>query len=365
MRMIIAAALALTLLSAPGAQTADAEGDAMEASLANAFAAGDLKGLHSVLVLRHGEVFAEAYFEGKDERWGAPSGSRHGPETLHDIRSISKSVTAILYGIALDRGLAPGLDESLIAQFPEYPDLAADPEWRRITVRDALTMRMGIEWDEDKPYTSAENSEIAMELADDRYRFVLSRPVTGPPGGDWTYNGGATALIAALIERGTGLPLADFAREALFAPLGIDSFEWIEGSDGRAAAASGLRLTTRGLAAIGRLVAEGGVHNGEALVPAAWVAEMTRPHGADLPFGLRYGYFWWLAPKGVAAKGEAPDDDRPFWVAGFGNGGQRLWIAPRHGLVAVVFAGRYNDMEAWRLPVAVISDHLAPAVGLK
>ena len=359
---LILAALAAGSFAAGGfvgggaAAAAEPGGEAMRASLEAAFEAGELDALHSVLVLRNGEVFAEAYFNGEDERWGAPTGlRRHGPDELHDLRSVSKSVTAILYGIALERGLVPELDASLVAAFPEYEDLAADPERRRITVRDALTMRMGLEWDEDRPYTDARNSEVAMEMAADRCRFALSRPIVGPPGGEWTYSGGATALIAGLIERGTGLPLGDFAAEALFGPLGIERFEWIEGADGRAVAASGLRLTPPDLARIGLMVLNGGAFDGRRVVPAGWIAEMTAPQGGDLPNGLRYGFFWWLAPGEGAAR----------WAAGFGNGGQRLSVSPALGLVTVIFAGRYNDMEAWRLPVAVIEDHLVPALGLR
>ncbi|MEM7524707.1 MAG: serine hydrolase [Pseudomonadota bacterium] len=323
----------------------------MEDRLKAAFDAGELPGLHSVYITVEGKPFAEAHFKGEDENWGAPLGVRdHGPDTLHDVRSVTKSVVSLLYGIALEEGLVPDVDEPLIAQFPEYEDLLDEPERASILIRHALSMKMGTEWNEDLPYTSAENSEIAMELAADRYRFVLDRPMTQTPGDWWVYNGGATAIIAKLLADGVGMPIDAYAEKRLFAPLGITEFDWNRGADGVPSAASGLRLSIRDLAKIGQMVADDGRVDDAQVVPAAWIDEASAPR-ADLASGLRYGYFWWLAPVG----------DPPNWIAGFGNGGQRLSVNRERDIVVVVFAGNYNDQEAWRIPVTVISDFFTPA----
>lgn len=324
----------------------------MERKLRAAFAEGQLPGLHSVLVLHRGETFAEVYFPGEDERWGSPLGHRaHGPETLHDLRSVTKSILGLLYGIALAEGKVPGLNTSLLDQFPEYADLAQDPARRAITIADTLTMRMGTEWDETPPYTDPRNSEIAMEQAEDRYRFVLDRPMVVPPGTRWSYNGGATAVIGRLIARGTGRSLDTYAKEKLFDPLGITEFDWIEGADGVPSAASGLRLRARDLAKIGQMIVDGGKAGGRQIVPADWLAASFTAH-ADTGEYLRYGLFWWLAPEG----------DPPHWVAGLGNGGQRLSVSRAGGLVVVILAGNYNQPDAWRIPVKVIQEFLSPAL---
>ncbi len=143
---------AICLAALVGA-TASAEERPMETKLKEAVAAGALKGLHGVLIEHRGEVLAEVYFPGEDEAWGRPLGRRTlGPEDLHDIRSVTKSVVGLLYGVALAEGKVPPPDSPLIDAFPEYPDLAADPARRRITVGDALAMTMGLEWDENLPY---------------------------------------------------------------------------------------------------------------------------------------------------------------------------------------------------------------------
>lgn len=130
-------------------------------------------------------------------------------------------------------------------------------------------MTRGMAWDENRPYTDPENSEIGMELAADRYRSVLERPFVAEPGAQWIYSGGSLALVGALIERGTGRSLPDFAREALFEPLGISAFEWSAGRDDIASVASGLRLTVRDLLKIGRLVLGKGVFEGRRVSPKA------------------------------------------------------------------------------------------------
>lgn len=321
----------------------------------DAAAAGDKRfdNLHAVAVVRDGRLVAERYYQGSDEAWGRPLGHRvFGPDDLHDLRSVTKSVVGLLYGIALADGNVPPPDAPLLDQFPEYPDLADDPRRRRLTVAHALTMTMGMQWDEGLSYADPRNSEHAMELAADRYRFALDRPMVAEPGSRWAYSGGASALIGRLIVRGTGRSLHDFAEARLFGPLGIRPSEWVRGRDGDCLAASGLRLRPRDLAKIGRLVVDGGKWDGARLVPEDWLLGSTSAHISTGE--LDYGYQWWLGPL-------APDG-RPGWIAGFGNGGQRLFLGPRLDLVVVVMAGNYNHPDAWRLPVAVITELVLPAV---
>jgi CubicO group peptidase (beta-lactamase class C family) len=154
-------------------------GDRIDAAHRN----GELRGLHGLVIARHGGLALERYYTGLDETWGRPLGRvEFGPETRHDLRSVTKSIVGLLYGMALADGKVPASDAVLVDQFPEYPELAADPARRRLTVGHVLSMTLGLEWNENVPYTSAANSEISMELAPDRYRFVLERPIAETPG---------------------------------------------------------------------------------------------------------------------------------------------------------------------------------------
>lgn len=323
------------------------------AQLDAAFDRGELPDLHAVLVARHGKLVLERYFEGTDESWGTPLGHvRFGPETRHDLRSISKSVVGLLYGIALERGLVPGVDAPVLERFPDYADLGADVRRGRIRVRHALTMTMGTAWDESLPYTDRRNSEIAMERSRDRYRYVLARPMVAEPGERWNYNGGATALLGHLIAAGSGKTLLAFAREHLFEPLGISQVDWASGADGVHAAASGLRMRPRDLARIGQLVLDEGNWRGRQVVPRDWLkASFQNPVQAQQ--GLGYGYQWWL--------GRGRGDGRR-WIAGFGNGGQRLIVIPDLQLVVAVTAGAYNRPRDWETSVKLMRDIVLPAV---
>ena len=180
----------------------------LAAQLNKAVAKKRVWNLHGVVVMRNGRLVLERYFEGDDIARGTPLGKvAFKADTLHDLRSASKSIVGLLYGIALGNGKVPPPDAALFASFPEYTDLAADPVRNRWTIHHVLTMTMGTDWDElGVPYTDPTNSETAMDMAPDRYRFVLGAPVVTEPGKRWIYNGGATALLARIIARGTGNP---------------------------------------------------------------------------------------------------------------------------------------------------------------
>jgi CubicO group peptidase (beta-lactamase class C family) len=334
----------------PDAETLQAMGfdPRIQRRLEAGIEAGLLRDLHVVLAARSGQTCLEHYGTGIDENWGAPLGNvAFDADTLHDLRSVTKSIAGLLYGIALDRGLVPPPDAPLYAEFPEYDDLGKDPARARISINHALTMTMGTEWDENRPYTDPLNSEIAMENAPDRYRFVLEQPVVAEPGTRWIYSGGSVALIGAIIERSTGKRLPDFAREVLFEPLGITKFYWSAGHDGVASAASGLRLTAPDLLKIGMLFVEKGVWSGQKIVSEEWIAQSLTP-AISTEDGLGYGRLWFSGNAPVPAF----DNPRP-WYAGFGNGGQRLWLMPDAGIAAVIYSGKYNSWDAWITPTRV------------
>jgi CubicO group peptidase (beta-lactamase class C family) len=336
--------------SSSSVSTAEALGfdPAIKRKLLAGIEAGLLRDLHVVLAARSGSVFLDHYTQGNDEEWGRPLGQvAFDAGALHDLRSVTKSIVSLIYGIALDRGLVPPLEATLLAQFTEYADLAVDPARARITIGHALTMTLGMEWDENRPYSDPLNSEIAMELAPDRYRFVLDRPIIAEPGSRWIYSGGSVALIGAIIARGTGQSLPDFARDALFTPLGIERFHWSGGNDGVASAASGLRLTAPDLLKIGQLLLRKGIWNGQRIVSEGWVEASFTP-AISTPDGLGYGRLWFIGDA------PAPAFDAPkSWYGGFGNGGQRLWLMPEADIAAVIYAGKYNAWDAWVTPTRV------------
>lgn len=311
--------------------------------------------VHAVLIARHGTLVYERYFTGKDENWDQLNERVvFDASAQHDLRSVSKSVLALLVGIALEQGRIRDIDQPVLSFFPEYAGLAT-PEKDRMTLRHLLTMSAGLAWNEDLPYSDPRNSEIRMMRAPDPYRFVLEQPVAEPPGERWSYSGGATMLLAAVLQKTASLPLDQLLKRDLLLPLGIGEVTWHRYPNGELAAASGLRMRPRDLMKIGQLVLAKGMWQGRQVVPAAWIAEATSPQvaGEGLFF---YGYQWWL--------GRSLLDRRELsWIAGVGWGGQRLFVVPALDLVILVHAGLYSGpIFQAILGMAVLNRHVLPAV---
>jgi CubicO group peptidase (beta-lactamase class C family) len=337
----------------------------LKARLNKAIAEKRVWNLHGVVIVRNGRLVLERYFEGDDNARGSPLGKvAFKADTLHDLRSASKSIVGLLFGIALADGKVPPPDAPLFASFPEYADLASDPVRNRWTIHHVLTMTMGTDWDElGVPYTDPTNTETAMDMAPDRYRFVLGAPVVMEPGKRWIYNGGATALLARIIARGTGKPLQMFAREALFDPLEIGPTEWLTDDQGEPFAASGLRTMPRDLARIGVMMLKGGAWGERRIVPAQWIERSTSPM-VDIDEIRQYGYQWYLGKFGFTVS-TRPRWDRSqlerVWYAA-GNGGQRLFVFPGLDLVVAITAGNYDTPDQGVPPTRVVREVVLPAL---
>jgi CubicO group peptidase (beta-lactamase class C family) len=237
----------------------------------------------------------------------------------------------LLVGIAQQQGKIGSIDIPVVSYLPESdkPTPLA-PGWERITLRHLLTMSSGLDWQED----GVLGNQTRMEFSGDQARYVLARSIAEPPGKRFHYASGDTVLLGRVLERVTGMDLESYARQVLFGPLGISDLEWRKGRDGHAFAHAGLRLRPRDLTRIGELVLNGGRHAGKQVVPQAWVQESIAGHLAT-PYGWRYGFQW--------RSGDSVVDGRSWnWVAGFGNGGQRLYVVPALGLSVVIVAGRYD-----------------------
>jgi len=197
-------------------------------------------------------------------------------------------------------------------------------------------MSVDMDWDElTIPYGDLRNSENAMEAAPDRYRYVLERPILGPPGVKWKYNGGCTTLLARLIADGTGEKLHAYARRVLFEPLGFGPSEWVLSIDGNEVAASGLRLLPRDMSKVGRLVLTDGVWEDKPVVPADWIKRATSTV-VQRPNGQGYGYHWYTGSFQDATHPPLP------WIAGIGWGGQWLCVIPKGDLVVAINCGNYR-----------------------
>jgi CubicO group peptidase (beta-lactamase class C family) len=315
-------------------------------------AASSTANVHAVLVARGGKLVFERYFRGSDEIYSRRVGNvTFDADTLHDMKSVSKSVASLAVGIAIDRGLIPSVNEPIFSFFTELSDLRSS-EKERIQLLHALTMSMGLQWVEATPATGDyNNDEARMHMAPDPRRYVLGLAMTAPAGKEFFYNTGALTLVSAIIRKATGRPLDEFARATLFEPLGITDVEWIR-VKGDTDAGGGLRLRPRDMAKIGQLVLSGGRWNDRQIVSKGWIEASTAPK-IEATGGLFYGYLWWLGWSLLNGR-------EVHWAGALGRGGQSIRIVPELDLVVVVTAGYYQDYspQAFRVQSDIFRDVL-------
>ncbi|MFD2793691.1 serine hydrolase domain-containing protein [Promicromonospora vindobonensis] len=245
-----------------------------------------LEDVHSMLVLRHGQVIAES--------WWHP----HTVDRPHTMFSVSKSFTATAVGLAVHEGLLT-VDDHVLDLLPD--DAPADPSelLRAMRVRDLLTMTTG------HSASTMEGIDRTISLPGARWaRAILAQPVEHEPGTHFVYNTGATYLLSAILHGLTGERLLDYLTPRLLAPLGITHAAWEQDPDGIDTGGFGLSITTEEMAAFGQLYLQGGVWEGKQLVPAEWVAAATSKQVPNGPhewpeWKQGYGYQFWQCRHGA------------------------------------------------------------------
>ena len=305
--------------------------------------AGEYGNIHSLLVFHHGALVLEHYRKGEDfTRTGSLGVVEHSRETLHDARSISKSIVALAVLHAHAAGTLPDLDQPVLEWLPEYAALA-DGDKARISIRHLLTMTAGLAWNEELSYSDPRNSAAQMNAAPDALAFVLSQPLESAPGTQFTYNGGLTQLLAAVLQRASGHDIARYVQLHLLQPMGITHYAWAPMETGQPDADSGLRLRSPDLAKFGLLLAAQGKWDGTRLLPAALVeqamAEQIRiPAGPDAYPGDTEGYGFQMWRFGY----DTESGQRVELVELSGNGGQKVQIDRARDIVVVLTAANYG-----------------------
>jgi CubicO group peptidase (beta-lactamase class C family) len=269
----------------------------------------NLPTLYSLLVIRNGHIVFEEHFHD------------HAPSDAYSVRSVTKSVTSALIGIACKEHYLTGLDQNVAGLLPEYIATDTDPRKLGMTVKDLLMMQAGLQWDERYDYWKLYESENWVA-------FTLGRPMACSPGTSFAYNSGTSQVLAAILTKTTHMQMSEFARERLFMPLGIQHAEWETDPQGLNIGGFGLSLTVEDLAKFGYLYLHNGQWNGQQIVPAAYVRASTTAWSAGgFPEESRYGYNWWVTNEvGYAA----------FFAAGYG--GQYLYVIPELDTIVVTTA---------------------------
>jgi CubicO group peptidase (beta-lactamase class C family) len=253
----------------------------------------------------------------------------HGTD-LHTMQSVSKTVTSVIIGAAMQRGdFKAGLDTAVLKYFEVAKVKNVDDRKRRMTLRDLLTMTAGLEWHEDDvPYDDPRNDASLMEATDDWVQYTIDKPMAAEPGKVWNYSSGATELLAYIFQKETGEDIDDYGQKYLFAPLGI-RHEWKRTYLGVVDTEGGLYLNGSDLAKIGYLYLHEGMWDGKRIVSSEWVKESVTPYFQTDEARFKYGFKWWLF--------KLPDSTEYVWMCR-GFGGQNLLVFPKESLI-VTFTG--------------------------
>jgi CubicO group peptidase (beta-lactamase class C family) len=320
-------------------------------SIEDSITTGGYPNIHSVLILRNNKLVYEKYWPGHDENRGTDFVGiiNHHRDSLHDIRSITKSITSAAVMIALEQGKIKHLDQRLFDFFPEFSKYAQGSK-KNITIRHLLTMTSGLNWLEEQSYNdSMKKHDVAYALD-----FILRQPQVNEPGSKFSYNSGSTQLLGQIIEKATGMNIEKFIVKHLFEPLKIKDFEWTKERNGLIGAWGGLRMRSRDMMKFGMLYMNDGKWNGKQIISDSLVNESIRTHVfTDEPNGYGYQFWTWV---------DSVQDQQVHTIEASGNGGQKIEINRSKNLVLVITAGNYDLHNLRKTPYDLYLDFVYPAV---
>jgi CubicO group peptidase (beta-lactamase class C family) len=303
----------------------------------------------SVTVIRHGYVVL-------DRRFGryasATLGQPYASGRLHELQSVTKSVTSMLLGIALQGRPASGISVKTpvlkLAAARHYVPKNTDARKRGMTIEDLLTMQSGLAWKESGyAYTAASGNDVeAMFKTGNWTNYVIDRPMAAQPGTTFNYDSGTAHLVSGVVTILTGRTAEAFAATRLFGPLGIHRHSWLTAPEGTSAGGFGLALQPRDLAKLAFLFLHHGRWDGRQIVPAGWVEESTTDHVADPRHD--YGYLWWL-------------DDSNGYAYMAGLYGQLAVVDPGKDLVVVITSHFPATVDATDVTRSLLATYILPA----
>ena len=290
--------------------------------------------LHSFMMLRHGKVVAEG--------WWDP----YGPDIKHTMYSMSKSFTSTAVGFAIAEGKLT-VEDKVISFFPDDLPATISENLAALRVRDLLTMSVGNEKEPTQVCVKSENW----------VRTFLAQNITHKPGTEFMYNSAATYMCSAIVQKLTGHKVIDYLTPRLFEPLGISGMTWETCPRGINTGGWGLSIRTEGLAKLGQLYLQKGMWNGRQILPAKWIDEATtfkiQQPGGDKPGRPKakndwmqgYCYQFWRCQHNA--------------FRGDGAFGQFTIVLPEKDAV-IVMTSETKDLQG---QLDLVWEHLLPALG--
>jgi len=293
--------------------------------------------VHSLLLYKSGALVVEHYQKGNTDYINFEQGIKlvKGQQDFvwsvdqpHYVASVTKAVTATLTGIALQQ-TALTVDSTLALLLPEHPMIKTDPLKASISLHQLLSMQAGFVWDE---WTG--NDLVKLWQQQSFVDYLLQQPNTGP-GKSWAYNSALPNLVLQLIQRELKQPLQIWAKQQLFDKLGFSQYRWDTQPDGVPEGSARLWLRPRDMLKLGVLYLQQGQWQGEQLLPAGWVQQMTSQQASSTAGD--YGYYFWLRQQ-----------DGVRYYTAEGDGGQYIAVFPTLDMVLVLTQGNYLQWPVYK-----------------
>lgn len=316
-----------------------------------------LQKMAGILVQQHNQLLYEQYFNGSSAR------------ALHDIRSASKSVTSLLFGMALQQQLFTSEQDLVLPVFADYqPLLFATKAKTAMTFFQLLSMTNPLECNDWTEYSAG--NEERMYLQADWLSFVLNLPERGhapwekapadqPYGRDFAYCTAGVFLTGAAIERKTKMKLSDYAQQQLFTPLGIHEVSWPYSPKGLIQGGGGLKIKAPDLLKIGQLMLNKGQWQGKSLVSADWLQKSFTPYSEAMSeMHADYGLTWWIFSYPINGKTIKA-------YAAAGNGGNYLFVIPAYNATVVTTSSAYNTHYMHRQIHQLMQTVILPALSAR
>lgn len=318
--------------------------------LDNKITAGDYEEITSILVSKDGKLIFENYYNSADV------------STKHNTRSVTKTMATLLTGIAIDKGFIKSEKDPILSYLKDRRSIAqTDPRKSEITIEDLLSMSSILECDDNNQFSRG--NEERMYIIEDWLQFYLDLPVKSypfgpkpaelPHGRSWSYCTAGAAAMAEVIQSAVGMPVADFHKENLLQPLGIEDYTLHYAPNGTLNTAGGSEYRSRDFLKIIQMCLNKGRWNGKQIISADWIEKASSPHSQAWP-GMEYGYLFWLHGWGKDQKVPA--------FAMSGNGGQKMIALPQLNATVVITTTNYGNRNAHNYADDMMNNFIVPAL---
>ncbi len=314
------------------------------------------KDIHSILIVKNGKLVLEEYFPGNKYSYTAKEFrgdlTDYDINTIHNLASVTKSITSAIIGIANDKGFIKSINEKLFFFFPEYSSYNNEKK-NKITLAHILTMTSGLKWNESKlSYANHKNDLIQLFIVPDPVEYILKKPAVNPPASEFNYNGGGTNLLGEIVRTASGERMDVFADKYLFKPLGITNYKWKFIQNKLVYASGDMEMRPRDMAKFGFLFLNDGKWNGIQIISSDWINMSLKKHVSLIPGWTGYGFQWWQ-------KSYKTDSGKVNTFYADGWGGQKIVLFSDLNMVVVFTGGNYTKKDPCD---GMINRYILPAV---